>query len=101
MAATRIERTDATWTFLTNHLHELMCLQRDARTRVRDMASHVGITERAVQRIVHELEEAGVITRTREGRRNRYRINRNVHLRHPLESHCTVGDLLGMIDRSR
>lgn len=93
--------SSGTWTFLTNHSHVLMCLQQDSQMRGRDMASHVGITERAVQRIIHELEEAGVITRTREGRRNRYRINRNVHLRHPLESHCTVGDLLGMIERSR
>jgi len=66
--------------------------------RLRDVADRVGITERAVQRIVQDLEQAGVITRQREGRRNHYRINPDRHLRHPVESHRTVGDLLALID---
>jgi len=60
------------------------------------MAQRVGITERAVMRIIGELDEAGIIVRTREGRRNHYRINPDLALRHPIESHCTVGDLVNM-----
>ncbi len=89
------------WTFLSNHGHVLVCLALDPATRLRDVAASVGITERAVQKIVDDLEEAGIVTRERNGRRNRYRLNVNVPLRHALESHRTVGSLLGMVlDRS-
>ena len=57
----------------------------------------MGITERAVQRIVTDLEEAGVLTRSRDGRRNRYAVNEAEPLRHPSEAHCTVGDLLRLV----
>jgi len=86
------------WTYLTNHSHVLICLHRDPQMRLRDVAERVGITERAVQRIVHELEEAGVITRRRDGRRNHYHIAKHKRLRHPLESHHRVGDLLELIN---
>lgn len=85
------------WTFLSNHGHVLVCLALDPGVRLRDVATRVGITERAVQKIVDDLEEAGVVTRERSGRRNRYRLNLNVPLRHALESHRTVGSLLGMV----
>jgi DNA-binding Lrp family transcriptional regulator len=85
------------WTFLSNHGHVLVCLALDPETRLRDVAASVGITERAVQKIVDDLEEAGIVTRERSGRRNRYRLNFNVPLRHPLESHRSVGALLGMV----
>ena len=87
----------AAWTFLTNHSHVLICLVRDPAARVRDIAFLVGITERAVQRIIADLEEAGVITRQRAGRRNQYEIHSERHLRHSVESNCTVGDLLGIV----
>lgn len=86
------------WTFLTNHSHVLVCLDRDPHVRLRDVADLVGITERAVQRIVMELETAGIIERQREGRRNVYRIDRGAQLRHPLEAHRTVGDLLDLVN---
>ena len=85
------------WSFLTNHTHILVCLSRDPMTTVRHLAQQVGVTERSVQRILAELEEAGVVTRTREGRRNSYRVNRKFRLRHPLESENTIGDLLDML----
>ena len=85
------------WTFLSNHGHVLVCLALDPETRLRDVAASVGITERAVQKIVDDLEDAGIVTRERSGRRNRYRLNVNVPLRHPLESHRSVGSLLGMV----
>ncbi len=88
----------AVWTFLTNHAHVLICLHEDPHIRVRDIAERVGITQRAVQRIVTELEDGGVITRQREGRRNVYTVNHNRPLRHPVEAHRTVGDLIRMVD---
>lgn len=86
------------WTFFTNHTHVLICLHQDRQVRMRDVARRVGITERAVQRIVQDLEHAGVITRSREGRRNIYRINPRQPLRHPLEAHHTVGEVLHLIN---
>jgi len=89
--------TEAVWTFLTNHSHVLICLARDPSARLRDVADEVGITERAVQRIVTDLENGGVLTRTREGRRNRYSIYGDRRLRHPVESHRSVLDLLSLV----
>jgi predicted transcriptional regulator len=85
------------WTFLSNHGHVLVCLALDPHTRLRDVAARVGITERAVQKIVGDLEEAGVLVRERSGRRNSYHLNANVPLRHTLEAHRTVGALLGLL----
>ncbi|GAB1489007.1 hypothetical protein MASR2M8_14580 [Opitutaceae bacterium] len=85
------------WTFLTNHTHVLVCLAQNESITLREVAQRVGITERAVHAIVNALEQEGVLTRAREGQRNRYKINRNYRLRHPLESHRKVGDLLQLI----
>ena len=85
------------WTFLSNHGHVLVCLARDPEARLRDVALAVGITERAVQKIVSDLEDAGVVERVRDGRRNRYRLFPDKPLRHPIESHRSIGALLGMI----
>ncbi len=82
------------WTFLTNHTHVLVCIARDPGARLRDVAEAVGITERAAQRIVAELAEAGYLEREREGRRNRYRLHPELPLRHPLERDHAVGDIL-------
>ncbi len=84
----------ASWTFLSNHAHVLLCIARDRDVRLRDVAADVGITERAVQKIVSDLEEAGVIHRTRDGRRNDYDLDLNLPLRHPLEAEQTVKSLL-------
>ncbi len=85
------------WTFLTNHSHVLFCLAKDPEIRLRDVADRVGITERAVQRIVTELEDSGYITRQRQGRRNTYEVHKHRPLRHPIESHRNVSDLLLLI----
>jgi DNA-binding transcriptional regulator PaaX len=63
------------------------------------VATRVGITERAVQRIIADLEEAGFLERERIGRQNRYRIRTDQALRHPIEAHRTVGDLVGLIHK--
>ncbi|MES2463579.1 MAG: winged helix-turn-helix domain-containing protein [Armatimonadota bacterium] len=85
------------WTFLTNYSHVLICLTRDPSARLRDVALEVGITERAVQRIVSDLENDGVLTHIREGRRNRYTVNRTRPLRHPVEHQTTIGALLDVV----
>jgi len=87
----------SSWTFLTNHAHVLLCIARDPGIRLRDVATEVQITERAAQRIVAELVEAGYISRTREGRRNHYEVHGDLPLRHPLEQHNGIGELVELI----
>lgn len=85
------------WTFFSNYGHVLVCLARNSGVRLRDVALEVGITERAVQKIVRDMQDAGFLTVTKQGRCNRYRINKRKALRHSLESHCTVGKLIALI----
>ncbi len=87
----------AAWTFLTNHGHVLLCVWENTEARVRDIAARVGITERAVQRILQELEAEGYLGRERVGRRNRYRVRPGQPLRHPLERHRPVSALLDLV----
>jgi hypothetical protein len=87
------------WTFLTNHGHVLVCLAVEPDVLLRDVAASIGITERAVQQIVADLERAGVIVRLRVGRRNRYILRREEEFRHPVEAGVTVGDLVDLIER--
>src|SRR3982750_3707911 len=77
-------RTD--WAFLSNHAHVLLCIAKEPEVRLREVADRVGITERAVQRIVADLEEGGYLSRSREGRRNRYEVHLGRPLRHSVES---------------
>jgi len=91
----------AGWTFLTNHAHVLMCVSENPNVRLRDVAELVGITERAAQRIIGELEEAGYLTREREGRRNVYRLNGEMPLRHPMDRAHQVGELLATFAQDR
>lgn len=85
------------WTFLTNHAHVMVALALDPDMRVRDLADAVGITERAAQRIVGELVDAGYLRREKHGRRNRYHLDPARPLRHPLEGHHTIGRLLDVL----
>lgn len=87
------------WTFLTNHSHVLVLIHSDPDVVLREVAVEVGITERAVQRIIHDLESDGFIERERIGRRNRYRVLVDQPLRHPIESHRNIGDLLRLISQ--
>jgi predicted transcriptional regulator len=89
----------APWTFLTNHAHVLICLAQEPESRIQDVAEKVGITYRAVQRILDELEEAGYIRRERkknDARSNRYRVHLKLPLRHPIEKHRSVAALLDL-----
>ena len=116
-------KNGSAWTLLSNHGHVLVCIASDPHMRLRDVAEKVGITERAVQKIVKDLQQAGYIEVRKQGRCNRYRINRRkspypdpwvmtammaavttrlkfstsiyiLPLRHPLEQHHTVGELV-------
>lgn len=82
------------WTFLSNHSHVTIALAREPDMRIRDLAKVVGITERAVAQILVDLEAAGVISKTKDGRRNVYRVNGSVPLRHPVEAQGHVKDIL-------
>jgi predicted transcriptional regulator len=86
------------WTFLTNHTQVLLCIARDPAVRLRDVAAEVGITERAVQRIVRELVEAGFLEKRRVGRRNHYDVNRAGAMRHRAQAGRDIGALLDLLE---
>jgi len=92
--------TEPTWSFLTNHAYVLRSLAREPGLTLREVAERIGITERAVQRIVAELEEGGYLLRAREGRRNRYVI-REGPPRHALDAALPLRELLGLDDSPR
>jgi predicted ArsR family transcriptional regulator len=85
------------WRFVTNHTQVLLCIARDSDVRLRDLAQMVGITERAAQRIVADLIEAGFVHRQRVGRRNRYVIDRTRTMRHPAQFDHEIGGLLDLL----
>ncbi|MGW6919073.1 helix-turn-helix transcriptional regulator [Kitasatospora sp. NPDC054939] len=82
---------------MTNHARVLAVIARDPGTRLRDIAAVCRLTERAVQAVVGDLEREGYLTHTRDGRRNRYRIAPNTHLRHPAEGGLPVEALLTLL----
>ena len=84
----------SSWVFLSNHGNVLLCIARDPRIRISEIADSVGIGERAAQRIVADLVDDGYLVRTKEGRRNRYQVNPRARLRHPLFAELEVGPLL-------
>ncbi|MFE4873811.1 helix-turn-helix transcriptional regulator [Streptomyces sp. NPDC056682] len=87
----------AGWTFLTNHARVLAAIADDPSARIRDIAAHCRLTERAVQRIISDLEDAGYLSHTRQGRSNTYRIESATPLRHPAEAGLTVASLLAVL----
>ena len=86
------------WTFMTNHGHVVVLLSRHPSLVLREVALRVGITERAVQRIIADLEDGGFIERQKIGRQNHYRIRADQPLRHPNVSHHTIGELLALLN---
>jgi predicted DNA-binding transcriptional regulator len=95
-----MEPMSTDWTFLTNHAHVLLAVARDPNLRLRDIANLVGITERTAGGIIADLERGGYVGREKVGRRNRYVLKPDRPLRHPLEAHHEVGELLTAIEHS-
>ncbi|WP_037837622.1 helix-turn-helix transcriptional regulator [Streptomyces sp. NRRL S-337] len=85
------------WTFITNHARVLAAIADDPNARIRDIAAHCRLTERAVQRIIADLEQNGYLSHKREGRTNTYRIEAGKVLRHPAEAGLTVASLLSLL----
>ena len=100
-AAEIVARRPASWDFLTNHAHVLLCVAHDPGIRLRDIAAAVGITERAAHRILSQLVEEGYVLRERQGRRNRYQVVAGLPMRHPLVEEREVGELLEVLIGSR
>ena len=85
------------WTLMSNHGHVLVCLALDPEIRMRDVAAKVGITERAVQMIIRDLTQAGMVMSTKVGRRNRYTVVRSRHFRHPIEANLRIGPFTDLV----
>jgi predicted transcriptional regulator len=86
------------WRFMTNHAHVLEAIASEPTVRLRDIAAAVGITERTAAHIVNDLEQAGYLTKSRDGRRNRYQVHNELPLRHPRHRHHTVGELIRFLE---
>ena len=91
------DEIDQDWTFFSNYAHVLVCLAQNPQALLREIADRVGVTERTAMRLITRLDDAGILKRVKQGRRNFYEIEIHKHLRHPLEAHCTIAQLLGMI----
>jgi DNA-binding MarR family transcriptional regulator len=86
--------SDHAFRFVTNHAHVLQIVSADPTVRLRDIAQTVGTTERTAAQIVSDLEKAGYLSKTRDGRRNHYEVHAELPMRHPQHRHRTVGDLI-------
>jgi DNA-binding MarR family transcriptional regulator len=95
----RAEEAQHSWRFVTNHTQVLLCISENPEIRLRHIAIEVGITERAAQRIVADLVDAGYVTRSRTGRRNHYTVNRALEMRHPAQFGYEIGPLLDLLQR--
>jgi DNA-binding IclR family transcriptional regulator len=85
------------WTFITSHARVLAAIADNPNVRIRDIAAHCRLTERAVARIISDLEQDGYLSHTREGRTNTYRIEPDKVLRHPAEAGLPVASLISLL----
>jgi predicted transcriptional regulator len=85
------------WSFVTNHGLALMCIAHDPGVRLRDIATNLGITERSANSIVADLTEGGFVTKTKEGRRNRYQIQERMTVRGPIGKDHDIGEVLDLL----
>lgn len=90
---------DKQWTFFSNHGHVYFLLAMNDDITVREIAIKVGITERTVLGIIQDFEESGYIRKKKIGRNNRYTLVAKKTLRHPLESHIQVKDIVKVVNR--
>ena len=101
MARNKVVETESRWTFLTNHSHVLVCIVQEPGSRLSEVARRVGIGERAVHRIVHELCDAGYLKVVKKGRTNNYVIDLDQPLRHPLEADHDVRSIIQPLVRKK
>jgi DNA-binding MarR family transcriptional regulator len=92
-----VSTVDRRWDFLTNHARVLACIAADPNARLRDIAATVGITERTTGQIVNDLERAGYLTKSRDGRRNHYAIEGVKKLRHPALKSLSATQLVAVL----
>lgn len=85
------------WSFLTNHGRALLCIARDPEARLRDIAADLGITERRAYGIVTDLTDAGYVVKSKDGRRNRYRIQSHLPLPESTDREESIGDVLALL----
>lgn len=83
--------------FLTNHGMALLCIAEDPSIRMREIAADVQITERAAQRIVADLVEAGYLDRKRVGRRNQYTVRDGLPISLPAKRDVDLSSLLNVL----
>lgn len=95
----RVAPAEDGWKFLTNHAHVLLCLARNPTARTKDLAQWIGITDRAAQRIVAELERDGYLSSVKVGRGKRYKVNARRSMRHALQDHHSIDALLRLKPR--
>ncbi|MGJ8638764.1 MAG: helix-turn-helix transcriptional regulator [Opitutaceae bacterium] len=89
-------QSSSQWNLISNHASVLILLSRDGNQPLRQVSYTIGITERAVQRMVADLEEAGYLTRERKGRQNTYNIHREALISHPLLRGISLGAFLDL-----
>ncbi|MEU6537017.1 winged helix-turn-helix domain-containing protein [Streptomyces sp. NPDC047000] len=94
-----VSESQTRWTFFTSHARVLAAIAEDREARIRDIAERCRLTERAVQRIISDLERDGYLSHTRRGRSNTYRIEPGRALRHPAETGVTVASVLSLLLR--
>ncbi len=87
----------AEWSFLTNHARALLCIAHDPGMRLIDVAAALGITERSAYAIVNDLTTDGYVAKERDGRRNRYEVQRHLPLPGTVIRSATVGDVLAVL----
>lgn len=85
------------WTFLSHHAHVLIALDRDADTKIEDLAKILGVTPRSVVNVLNDLVDGGYLTKSKQGRRNQYSINKDAKLRHATSGQKKVGDLISSL----
>ena len=97
MVSSQVVAPAKEWGFLTNHARVLLCVAHDPGIRLRDIANTLGITERTVHGIVADLANAGYVVKERDGRRNRYQIQRHLGLPEASGSQRTIGEVLDLL----
>ena len=91
----------AGWKFLTNHALVLCLIAQKPRITAREIAATIGITEKATRNIINDLEADEYISKKREGRRLRYRVDVDMPLRHEIQQDKAIGDLLAVLGWKR